>query len=209
MKVLLGIPHALLREGIRDILKRWSTVHVVGSAPSAADAVRLLERLRPDVLVISPSKQPARDSQAILTARRGNAPCKVVLLEGVEGGVRGESLGADCAVPANVGPAGFIRAMCGVCQEQEPDAFLQGKENSPSLEVRNFPEPKPLLTRREYEIIRTLCEGRSNQEIATQLGISEKTVKNHLFHIYHRIGLKRRTELILWAFEHGLVGDSE
>jgi len=69
-------------------------------------------------------------------------------------------------------------------------------------------DPQVSLTRRERDILRLLAQGLSNKEIAAQLHLSEKTIKNHVSEILSKLGLHNRTPAALWAVEHGL-GDRE
>ena len=70
------------------------------------------------------------------------------------------------------------------------------------------PDSQPSLTRRERDILRLLAQGLSNKEIAAQLCLSEKTIKNHVSEILSKLGLHNRTQAALWVVEHGL-GDRE
>ncbi|MBM3475084.1 MAG: response regulator transcription factor [Armatimonadetes bacterium] len=201
MEVVIGIPHALLRDGLRDLLKRWSGISVAGVAPSAREAVRVAERTEPDVLIMARSARPAEDARALEALRTTRRRCRIVLLEETSRPPRDDALVADWRVPPSVGPSGLVKGLWELCAAKTGAAPADlGRP------ARTPPQPKPhlILTRREHEVVRAVCEGLSNKLIAQRLGISEKTVKNHLFSIYRRTNVSGRTQLMLWALKRGL-----
>jgi two-component system response regulator DegU len=200
MRIVLGIPHALLREGLRDLLKRWSGAVLVGVSPAAAEAVRLARRTTPDVVVVARSSSPAEDARAIAALRQTLPSCKVALLENVGSATHSEALGADWNVPSNVGSSGLVKGLWELCASRGASghAVPEGQlEESAAV-------PRLLLTRREHDVVCAVCEGLPNRAVAQRLGISEKTVKNHLSSIYRRTKVSGRTRLVLWALERGL-----
>jgi len=201
MNVLLGIPHALLREGLRDVLKRWGEVEVVGVCPSPAEAARTAERVAPDVIIMSRSSKPAEDAQAIAATRKAAPRCRVVLVEEVGRSARGDALEVDWRVLPTVGPSGLMKGLWGLCAGQGAARSAGSQAGGAEVPAR---APRPLVTGREYEVLRAICDGLSNKGVARRLGISEKTVKNHLYSIYRRTKVSGRTQLVLWAMERGL-----
>jgi len=201
VKVILGVPHALLREGLRDVLKRWSGIRVLAASPSAAEAARRAERLDPDALIMSRSGAPAEDARAVTSVREQMPHCRIVLVDDIRQASRGGDLGADWRVPASVGPAGLVKGLWELCRAKagEPRA-APSRQSAEGASA----EPRQLMTGREYEVLCAICEGLPNRAIAQRLGISEKTVKNHLSSIYRRAKVRTRTQLVLWAMERGL-----
>ncbi len=80
--------------------------------------------------------------------------------------------------------------------------------SEPTPKNLDAPDPQVSLTRRERDILRLLAQGLSNKEIAAQLHLSEKTIKNRVSEILSKLGLHNRTQAALWVVEHGL-GDRE
>ena len=201
MKVVLGIPHALLREGVRDLLRRWSGIDVVGVAPSAREAARVVERTEPDVLIMARSARPAEDARALETLRTAGQRCWVVLLEETGRPPRDDALGVDWRVTPSVGPSGLMKGLGELCA-----AKTASGDSGPDGAGRTQSQARPriILTDREHEVVRAVCEGLSNKAIAQRLCISEKTVKNHLFSVYRRTKVSGRTQLVLWAMKRGL-----
>lgn len=198
MRVVLGCRHALFREGLREILKRWNGIDVVGTAPSLAEVPRLVDREQPDALVLVRTDSPRDDAQTIETTKKLAPKCVVVLVEsGGRSGTR-ESLGETARVTRSVGATGLVRLLW----------ELSGEANGRETDPRDLgPEPRQLLTEREWDVARAVCEGLPNKTIARKLRISEKTVKNHLSSIYRRAEISGRTQLAVWAMKRGLDGE--
>ena len=197
MRVVLGCQHALLREGIRELLKRWSGVELVGAAPSVIETARVVDREQPDVVLLVRGDSP-RDTQAAIDAAREAAPaCSVLLVESADRQGTRQNLGEDGRVTRSVGINGLVRALWEACGDESAAEHCRSS--------RVGPEPRQILTNREWDVARAVCQGVPNKTIARQLGISEKTVKNHLSSIYRRTGISGRTQLAVWAIEHGLA----
>ncbi len=198
MRVIVVSEHALLREGLRDLLKRWSGIEVVGTAPAADDALLLSGRVQPDIALLVRTDSPQGDAAVVSAVRLQSRNCKIVSVEAPGRRQLGEDIGADRYVPASVGLAGLVRLMW--------EAHTNAR---PGVRGRAAGEPRQLLTRREYDVVQAICQGLTNKEIGRRLKISDKTVKNHLSSIYRRCELTGRTELVAWAIRTGLGGPQE
>jgi DNA-binding NarL/FixJ family response regulator len=181
---------------LRDVLRRWGDVEIVGVCPSSVEAARTAERVTPDVLLLARGSNPAADSQAIAAARAAAPRCRVVLVEEAGRAGADDGLDVDWRVKPTVGPAGLMRGLWAL-QPQTAAA------NSSADKTAGRPG-RPLISGREYEVLRAVCDGLPNKDLARRLGISESTVKNHLSNIYRRTKVTGRTQLVLWAIERGL-----
>lgn len=197
MRIIIGCRHALLREGLRELLHLWSGLEVVGTAPSAAEAARLASQKDPDMLLLVRGEAARDDSQAIETARRGTRHCRVVLIDPVVRRGAQAALGADARISRGVGGAGLVK----ILWELHTDSLHASRRSTPPDDE----PPQQILTDREWEVARAVCEGLPNKAIARQLRISEKTVKNHLSSIYRRAGVSGRTQLAIWAMRRGVA----
>jgi DNA-binding NarL/FixJ family response regulator len=208
MRVMVVAEHALLREGLRDLLRRWSGVELVGVAPAADDAGPMARRLGPDILLLVQSAAPKSDAQAVDSVRAQAKACRILLIEGP--GQRGAAgdVGADFRVGKSVGLAGLVRLMW----EMHTGTSVAGGGGSASRDPGSSEleeQPRQLLTGREYEVVQAVCEGLSNKEVGRLLGISAKTVKNHLSSVYRRVELTGRTDLVAWALRRGLASPQD
>jgi DNA-binding NarL/FixJ family response regulator len=151
-------------------------------------------------VIVARSSSPAEDARAIAGLRETLPNCKVALVGNVGPATRSEALQADWNVPSNVGSSGLVKGLWELCASSDPSPDAGSDEE---LEESSA-APRLLLTRREHDVVRAVCEGLPNRAIARRLSISEKTVKNHLSNVYRRTKVSGRTRLVLWALERGL-----
>ncbi|MDA0563606.1 response regulator transcription factor [Streptomonospora sp. S1-112] len=213
IRVLLADDQALIRASLRIILEDQPDISVVAEAADGAAAVEAARRLRPDVCLVD-IRMPRLDGIAVTRALAGPGaaePPRVVVLtsfdldEYVYGALRSGAVGF---LLKDAGPALLVES---VRAASAGDALI-----SPSVTMRLLrrfaaagapPEPKPArpLSERETEVVRAIARGRTNQEIAAELFISLSTVKSHLSGIQAKLGLRNRTEVAVWAWEHRLM----
>lgn len=205
MRVMVASEHALLREGLRDLLKRWSEVDIVGVAPAAGDAVLMASRLQPDILLLVCSESLKSDAAAVAAIRAQARKCRIVSLDAPGRRRNASDTGADQHVASSVGFPGLVRLMWELCRDARSTAH-KGATTDLFNEGPREDEPRQLLTRREYEVVQAVCQGLTNKQVGRRLKISEKTVKNHLSSVYRRIDLTGRTDLVAWAMRRGLAG---
>lgn len=209
--VVIADDHPLVREGIRKILELDPNIHVVAEAGDGREAVALARRYRPDVILID-INMPGLNGIEITKIIRRELPRTGILaltihddeeyiIELLKCGVTGyilKDIGADELIKAVLQVArGYQVIHPGIAPKVRD--YLQKKEASFSLQSEELP-----LTPREREILIQVSLGKSNREIARDLYISEKTVKNHLTNIFHKIGVSDRTQAALYALKHGL-----
>ncbi|MEW1844942.1 response regulator transcription factor [Nonomuraea angiospora] len=211
--VLLADDQAMIRDCLRLILEDQPDISVVAEAADGAEAVALARRLRPDVCLVD-IQMPGLDGIEVTRALAGPQvadPLRVVVVttfdldEYVHGALRGGAIGF---VLKDVGPDLLVEA---VRAANAGDALI-----SPSLTLRLLRHltattapagraPAQPLSDREFEVVRAVARGRTNQEIAAELFISLSTVKGHVSGIMTKLGLRNRVEIVAWAWEHRLV----
>ncbi|MBE1589748.1 response regulator [Nonomuraea angiospora] len=211
--VLLADDQAMIRDCLRLILEDQPDISVVAEAADGAEAVALARRLRPDVCLVD-IQMPGLDGIEVTRALAGPQvaePLRVVVVttfdldEYVHGALRGGAVGF---VLKDVGPDLLVEA---VRAANAGDALI-----SPSLTLRLLRHltataapagraPAQPLSEREFEVVRAVARGRTNQEIAAELFISLSTVKGHVSGIMTKLGLRNRVEIVAWAWEHRLV----
>ncbi len=205
MRVLLADDHPLVRMGMRRILERHGGFEVVAEASTGAEVLPLVGRSSPDVVVLD-LRMPGVDGFSCLDRVRQRHPEVKVVIVSVD------------EEPARVQGA-FERGACGyIFKSIDPGELgssitraLEGA-GSESLAQPNADRDRTAqaegLTDRELTIIKAVARGLSNSAIASDLWITEQTVKFHLTNIYRKLGVANRTEAARWTFTHGLVEDS-
>jgi DNA-binding NarL/FixJ family response regulator len=209
IRVLLADDHRMLREGLRRSLTEEG-LEIVGEAENGEQAVRMAAELRPDVVLMDVS-MPEMDGVEATRAIRAASDVQVIML----------TMHADKEVLAEAiraGASGYLVKDCSTEEVAEAVRLAVEGETalSPQLaatmldEVRRLDEPETsdedrVVTKREEEVLQLIADGCSTPEVAQQLYISQKTVKNHLASIYQKLDARDRTQAVLQAVRMGIV----
>ena len=203
MRILIADDHPMIRTAI-EVLLRGTGLTIVGSATTGEEAMRSLEELRPDLLLLD-LQMPEGSGMDVLRQVRSDGMrmrMRVVLLTaGIEDPalMEANALKVDGMVLKNSDPAYLIECL---------DAVGAGRTwIDPELKERmarlaeSAPPERPALAPRERELIKCVRQGLRNREIAKQLGVTEGTVKVYLHNVFYKLGVKNRTELAIRADE--------
>jgi len=210
ISVLIADDHPVVRQGLRAFLELQPDIQVVGEAGDGAQAARLAQQLRPDVVLLD-LVMPGTDGVAALELMAEAAVESRVLIVTSFGEHRtvvpAIRAGARGYVSKNVEPsalAAAIRAVAAghVLLGPEIAAALLGTGAVQSADGADH-GAEPQLTAREREVLDLIARGRSNREIAKALTVSEKTVKTHVSNVLMKLGVADRTQAALWAVRHG------
>lgn len=200
-RLLLVDDHFAIRVGLASSLRFESDLEVVGEAGSGSEAIRLFEEHKPG-LVILDWRLPDMTGVETLQKLRAACPSVRVLMLSVYDGEE------DIFNAMNAGARGYV---------------LKSAERSELLEaIRKVAAgeeflPKPLaaklaarrsrgnLTERELQVLKAIVRGRSNKEIASELGLAEITVKQHLTNVFEKLGVHDRTQAATAAIQRGTV----
>lgn len=209
IRVLIADDHSVVREGLRMFLSRDPELTIVGEAVDGAEAVRLAQELRPDVVLMD-LLMPVMDGITATAAIRNALPeTEVVALTSVL-----ESTSVVGAVKA--GAIGYLLkdTQASELRRAIKAAAARQVQLSPQAlaylmrEVRTPEAPEP-LTEREMEVLRLIAQGQSNKDIARHLHIAEDTVKTHNRHILAKLDVQSRTQAVLCAIRLGLVSPAQ
>ncbi len=209
IRLMLADDHRMLREGLSRSMSEHG-FDVVGEARDGAEAVNMAQRLTPDVILMDVSMPEMDGVEACRQVRAAVPETKVVML----------TMHADQEVLANAIRAGACGYMVKDCSTEEiagavRTVFSGEVALSPQLAASMLDEVRKLaivptredrvVTKREEEVLQLIADGCSTSEVADQMYISQKTVKNHLASIYQKLDARDRTQAILRAVRMGII----
>ena len=205
INVLLTDDHQVVRQGIRMVLDLDPELEVVGEASNGEEALRLAQRLKPDVVLMD-LVMPVMDGvEATSEIRRELPDTEVVALTSVleDASVAGAvKAGAIGYLLKNTGGDELRRAIKAAAAGQ---VQLAPEAAARLLREVQTPETPEALTEREMDVLRLVARGQANKQIARSLYIGEKTVKTHVRNILIKLNVTSRTQAALYAARTGLV----
>ena len=211
IRVFLLDDHAVFRQGLSELFRQENDLVVAGEAGNVKDAVPLLARIKPDILLLD-LRLPGADGLELLPQMRELSPeTRTIVLTGSEEErdvVEAMRLGAHGYVLKHSPTAMILKSIRLVA---EREIWLDSRHLQIVLRAfqNNAGRARALtaaqLSPREKQITQLVVSGCKNKQIAHQLSISEKTVKNHLSNIFDKLGVSDRLELVLYAFEKKLL----
>ena len=207
IKVLLVDDNALFRDGIVQILHADGRFQVVGQASDGAEGIAAAGRLRPD-LILMDLRMPGMGGVEAIRAIRADAPQVPIgvltMFESADSVQSALQAGASGYVAKDATPDDFCEAASSLAQGTRqviaiPNALATRTDGNHSSVLL------ARLTDRELEVLRALSTGASTAEIARALGITTKTLRNHISATYHKLGIYDRAQAVILAVREGLV----
>ena len=200
-RVLVVDDHALFRTGVANIINQEEDLQVVAEAANGVEAVAAFERHKPDITLLDLRMPKMEGVEVVRRLRMRDPEVKVIVLttyDTDEDISRALKAGAKAFVLKDISAEALVACIHDV---------LQGKTYLAPAAAAKLAEgfTRIQLTPRELSALRLLADGKANKEIATQLGISERTVKTHLGHLFDKLGVTSRTEAVKVATRRGLV----
>ncbi|MGC5011433.1 response regulator [Streptosporangium sp. DT93] len=204
IRLIVADDHPIVRDGLSSMFASAPGFEVLGEASDGAEAVRLAQRLRPDVILMD-LRMPGMDGLTAITelARLG-LTARVLVLTTYD-------TDTDVLPAIEAGATGYL------LKDSPREDLLRGARAaargesvlSPSVAARlmtrvRTPAPQ-LLSRRELEVLELMAAGNTNREVAARLFITEATVKSHLLNIYAKLGVKDRAAAVTEAFNRRLL----
>lgn len=199
-RVLVADDHPMIAAAL-DVLLRGTDYELVGRARSGADAIAQVQRLRPDILLLDVNMPDGSGLDVLRQLREGRrAPATVLLTAGMEDPqlVTAHNLEPDGIVLKTSDPAHLLECMQHV---RKGERWVDPEVAERTRHAMDRAAQAPSLTPRERELIELVRQGLRNRDIATQLGVTEGTVKVYLHAIFDKVGVDNRTELAMRAKE--------
>lgn len=209
--VLIADDHAMMRQGLKQILELEKDISVVAQASNGSEAVKLAREKKPDIILMDINMPGINGLQAIKDLKFEKSHSKIIVLtihEDREYLFKTIQMGAEGYVLKDAEPTVLIDAIRSVYSGQSYIQANMTKElvkefNRVTLHEKDKHEENN-LTSREIEVLELIAEGMINKEIAKHLYISEKTVKNHVSNIFKKLNVSDRTQAAIYAFKHNI-----
>ncbi|HLF57790.1 MAG TPA: response regulator transcription factor [Thermoanaerobaculia bacterium] len=203
IRVLLADDHAIVREGLRELLEEEPGLAVVAEAGDVAATVERAIAVRPDVALVDILMPDGSGIEALRRIRARAPEVRVVLLTSVEdeSAIR-EAVAAGAAgyLLKDLSRAELVRAV----RDAAAGRLVLHPEAQRILARPAEPSPLHALTPRERSVLELLAQGRSNRQIAIRLDLTEGTVKGYVSTIFDKLHVQDRTTAALLAVRHGL-----
>jgi DNA-binding NarL/FixJ family response regulator len=219
IRVLVVDDQVMVRDGLATLLSAAPDIEVVGLASDGRAAVELCRQLSPDVVVMD-VRMPVLDGLAATAeivgdagAARSSGPRVLILTTfdldeyvyealsvGASGFLLKDASGADLITGVRVVASGEALLAPSVTRRLIADFARRRRHARPS------PRVLATLTPRELDVLRLVARGLSNAEIAAELTLAEQTVKTHVGNMLSKLGLRDRTQAVVYAYENGLTG---
>lgn len=209
--IVLADDHPVVRRGLRSLLEGEADLQVIGEAGDGIEAVRLTERLKPDVILVDlmmpgmtglevtrqiVSRVP-RTQVVVLSMYDSDAYVREAVRGGASGYVLKEASPSDLVDAIRAVATGH-RYLSPTLSQRAVEAYVEGARAA-------APAPHETLSTREREVLKLAAEGRTSQEIAERLYLSPRTVETHRASLLRKLGLRSQTDLIRYAIRQGLL----
>lgn len=209
IRVILTDDHLMVREGISQLLELDKNIKVVGQAKDGVECMDLLKKLEADVLLLDINMPVMNGIEVIKKIKEEKIKIKIMvltihneidyILKAVDLGVHGYMLKDSDSSELITGIQTIFSG------EPYIQPSLLPMLNNKLVERDSDKEKIEIITNREMEVLKLLAEGLFNKEIASRLGISERTVKNHVSNLFKKIEVSDRTQAAIFAVKNDIV----
>ena len=217
IRVFVVDDHPIFRQGVIDTLTFTDDIIVIGEADNGKDALPLIEELLPDVSILDVNLPGMNGLQLTRKILSKNIPTHVILLtayDDYEQVIHAIRSGASAYRTKNIKPEELVETVKAVAagryfldteamNKSELDLWLQSYTQGFAQTRIESGELFNPLSNREMDVLSHLTDGKSNKEIAANLGISHQTVKNHVTSILRKLNVNDRTQAVVYALRHG------
>ncbi|MBE6014768.1 MAG: response regulator transcription factor [Lachnospiraceae bacterium] len=210
IKIMIADDHNMIREGLKQLLELDGDIKVISEAADGEECLDLLNHIRPDVLLLDINMPKKNGLDVLEVIRKKKMDVKVLVLtihNEVEYLLRAVEIGIEGYILKDSESAVLKKAIFAI---HNGENFIQPSLtpllNAKMLERDSDKAKIDELTRRELDVLKLLAEGMFNKEIASELHISERTVKNHVSNIFKKIDVADRTQAAVFAIRNNLIG---
>lgn len=211
IRIMIADDHAMLRQGLKQILELEKDIIVIAQASCGEEAIKLAMEKKPDIVLMDINMPGINGIQAIKEIKRDKNPCKVIVLtihDDREYLFKTLHLGAEGYVLKDAEPTVLVDAIRNISKGNtyiEPNMTKELVKEFNRVTLNEYDDIADRnLTIREKEVLQLISEGLLNKEIASQLYISEKTVKNHVSSIFRKLNVTDRTQAAIYALKNNI-----
>ena len=209
IKVMIADDHSMIREGLKQLLELEGEFEVIEEACDGVDCLNKLKKVSPDVLLldINMPKKNGLDVLQVMKDKRIKVKVLVLTVHNeVEYLLRAVDIGVNGYLLKDSESAELKKAILSVVNG---DDYIQPSLipvlNSKMIDRNQDSEKIENLTKRELQVLKMVAVGAYNKDIAKGLGISERTIKNHVSNIFKKIGVSDRTQAAVFAIRNNLI----
>jgi len=217
--LLIADDHPLFRQGVVDTLSFEKDFRIIAQAADGDEAIELIRSLRPKVAILDVNMPGMNGQQVTHLVTSEHLPTRVVLLTGyddIEQAIHAILAGAASYCAKDIKPETLARTVRAVADgkyavagnifiRRELDHWIDEQMEGTRRSYSEPGSPFHPLSDREMEVLSCVVRGMSNKEIASLLGISHQTVKNHVTSILRKFGVEDRTQAVVYALKRGWV----
>lgn len=212
ISVLIADDHTIVRQGLRTLLELMPDIKVVGDVSNGKEAVDFALKEMPDVILMD-LKMPEVDGiQATQLILKAGLKSRVIALTSfleAETIIAAIQAGATSILLKDVSPLELVDAIRATMRGEVRLHSSVAKTLMTQVATKPVTDIKMThqITEREMDVLKLVAKGMSNHEIATELVLSEKTVKSHISNLLGKLALNDRTQLAIYAYKNGLIHD--
>ena len=209
IKVLYADDHAMVREGIKLLLEEKNDIRISWEASNGTECLDILKRKIPDVLLLDMNMPEMNGIDVLSMIREKEIPVKVLIVtvhREVEYLLRAAELDVDGYILKDSTSGELIKAIQNVhAGKKYIQPSLIPAMNARLIHMDSDKDKIKSLTKRENQILILIANGNCNKEIASELNISERTVKNHISNIFKKIDVADRTQAAVFSIKNNLI----
>lgn len=209
IEVMIADDHILMREGIKQLLEFDGNIRVIAEAGNGSECLEKLKVFHPDVLLLDINMPEINGMEVLKKVKADKVDSKILMLtvhSEVEYLIRALDIGVDGYIMKDSESSELKKAIYMILDGKryiQPNLIPELNAKLASMDVER--DKLRFLTKREKEVLVQVASGMSNKEIAINLDISERTVKNHISNIFKKIDVSDRTQAAVFAIKNNMV----
>ena len=209
VKIMITDDHSMIREGLKNLLELDGDIEVIAEAVDGEDCLAKLEHYRPDVLLLDINMPKKNGLEVLKTLKASRSKIKVLVLtvhNETEYLMKAVDIGINGYVLKDSESSELKKAIFAIANgETYIQPSLIPALNSKMIEKNEDEIKIESLTKRELQVLKELAVGKFNRDIAKEMEISERTVKNHISSIFKKLDVTDRTQAAVFAIKNNLI----